>query len=216
MAESWATTWVAGKLRAEDDITAVDVTTSGLLKISRKDYPPFKAAALGIKDVVMEAHVAAFFATADKPHFVINVPSNAIWTGPAIDLVHGGPAAFGGMGDLSRASRDERVSSYRFRNYQFVEDGLRQHSAVRQVTRLYDRVYMAARYELPDLTIVLVDAYQMSAENVRLARKRYGRFDAALKTTSYGGVTTAAKDAAASMGAEAFLWGDLLSRLNRS
>jgi hypothetical protein len=215
MEENWATLWVADKLRANPDITAIDLTSSGLLQISRKDHPSFKAAALGVEDMVMEAHVVPFFVGAERPQFVINVPSKAIWTGPAIELVHSGPAAFGGMGDLSRASSQERVSSYRFRNYQFVEEGLRQHSAVRQVTRLYDRMFMVARYGLPDLTIVLVDAYEMSAENVRSARKRYDRFDVALKTTSYGGVTTAAKEAAASMGAVALLWRDLMGRLHQ-
>ena len=85
---SWATIWVANKLKDEPDITTIDVTSIGLLKISRKDYPAFKAAALGIEDRVMEAHVAPFFAVTDKPQFVVNVPSKAIWTGPAIDLIH--------------------------------------------------------------------------------------------------------------------------------
>jgi hypothetical protein len=159
--------------------------------------------------------VAPFFAVADRPQFVINVPSKAIWTGPAIELVHSGPAAFGGLGNLIRASRHGKVSSHRFRNYQFVEDGLRQHSAVCQVRRLYDRLFMVSRKGLPDLTIVLVDAYEMSAEDVRSARNLYGRFDAALKMTSYGKVTTAANEAAASMGAGAFVWGDLMRRLNQ-
>lgn len=177
MATSWATTWVADKLKADPgpEITSVIVNSSGLLQIGRKDYPSFRAAAIGVEDRVTEAHIASFFAAADRPQFVINVPSKAIWTGPAIDLVHSGPAAFGGMGDLNRASRQETVSSYRFKNYQFVEDGLLQHSAVRQVTRLYDRMFMVARCGLPDLTIVLVDAYEMSAEDVRSVRKRYGR-----------------------------------------
>lgn len=216
MTENWALTWVADKLMAAPNIAAVDVTPSGLLRISRKEQSSFTVAAIGIEDVVTDAHVAPFFAVADGPQFVVNVPSKAIWTGPAIDLVHSGQAAFGGMGDLTRASRQEGVSSYRFRSYQFVEDGLRQHSAVRQVTRLYDRKFMVVRNGLPDLTIVLIDAYEMSAEDVRTARKQYGPFNAALKMTSYGGVTTAAKEAAASMGAGAFLWRDLMRRLRKS
>jgi hypothetical protein len=55
----------------------------------------------------------------------------------------------------------------------------------------------------------------MSAEDVRSARKLYGRFDAALKMTFYGKEATGAKEAAASMGAGAFLWGDLMGWLNR-
>ena len=216
MTENWAAGWVAEKLKTNPNITAVDVAPNGLLLVSRKKHLSFKAAAIGVEDLVTDVHVAPFFAAADRPQFVVNVPSKAIWTGPAINLVHSGPAAFGGLGDLNRASRQDRVSSYRFSQYQFVEDGLRQHSAVREVTRLFDRKFLVVRNRLPDITVVLVDAYEMSAEDVRAARQQYGRFDAALKMTSYGGVTTAAKEAAATMGGGAFLWRDLMGRLNKS
>jgi hypothetical protein len=63
--------------------------------------------------------------------------------------------------------------------------------------------------------IVLVDAYDMSAEDVRNARDLYGTFDAALKMSSYGSITTAAAQAAESMGAEAFKFGEFLGRLNK-
>jgi hypothetical protein len=63
--------------------------------------------------------------------------------------------------------------------------------------------------------VVLVDAYDMSAEDIRNARDIYGRFDAAVKMSSYGSVTTAAAEAAESMGAEAFKLGELMGRLNK-
>ena len=162
------------------------------------------------------AAVVPFFQKSEKPDFVVNVPSKAIWSGPAIDLVHNLPAAFGGMGDLGRAARLDDVSSYRFRNYEFVETGIRQHSAVSQVERLFDRKFLAHRWDGPDFTIALVDTYMMSAEDIRHVRDRYGTFDVALKMTSYGGITSAAHDAAASMGAEACMWGDLMRRLARN
>jgi hypothetical protein len=110
----------------------------------------------------------------------------------------------------------EPVSSYRHKEYGFFERAFRQHSAVEGVTRVYDKVFqLHRRRQLADITVVLIDAYDMSAEDVRRARELYGRFDAAVKISSYGSVTTAAHTAAASMGAEAFKFGELMGRLNK-
>jgi hypothetical protein len=68
--------------------------------------------------------------------------------------------------------------------------------------RVYDRLYRVhRRRELADLTGVLVDPYDMSAEDVRHACNLYGTFDVAVKMNSQGSVTGAAEMAAASMGA---------------
>ena len=117
------------------------------------------------------------------------------------------------MGDLTRASRLDDVSTYRFKNYQFIENILTQHQAVSKITRLYDRVYLVSRCNMPDLTLVLIDAYEMSAEHLRNAYNRYGQFDVAYKTNSYGGITTAATEAANSLGVGAYMLKQLIARL---
>lgn len=207
--------WIATKLKDEGDLSAKP-TGSGLLEISRKGHAPFTAAAIGIKDVVNRDHVSPLFKLEKKPLFVVNVPSKTIWSGSAIDTVHAAPAAFGTLGDLIRASRGDSVPAYRNKSYQFFDEAFRQHTAVRDVTRIYDKVFRLHRYrEMPDVTVVLIDAYDMSAENVRNARAQYGQFDAALKMTSYGSITTAADEAAAAMGAQTFKFGDFLRRLNK-
>jgi hypothetical protein len=85
----------------------------------------------------------------------------------------------------------------------FFEQAFRQHSAVEDVTRVYDRLYRVHRRRgLADLTgVFLVDAYDMSAEDVRHACDLYGAFDVEVKMNSHGSVTGAAERAAASMGA---------------
>lgn len=216
MADEQVARWVAKKLEENNDLKTVGLSDVGLLIVNRSDKKPFIVAALSEQELVTVQHVAPLFQNSETPDFVVNVPSKAIWSGPAIDVVHRGPAAFGGIGDLGRAARLDEVSSYRFRNCEFVETGIRQHSAVSQVERLFDRKFVARRWERPDLTITLVDAYMMSAEDIRHVRDRYGTFDVALKMTSYGGITSAAHDAAASMGAEACMWGDLMRRLARN
>ena len=210
---NWAPEWVAEKLRLNPEIIDVTQVENGLLAIARSQYAPFIVAAIANEEKIAQSHVSHLFSSTQSPDFVVNVPTQAIWTGSAINFIHKNMAAFGGMGDLTRASGLEEVSSYRFKQYQFVETGIRQHSSVEHVVRIYDRKFLVHRRSLPALSIVLVDAYQMSAEDVRVARDRYGPFDAVLKMTSYGKVTTAARDAADSMGAQALLWGDLMRRL---
>jgi hypothetical protein len=207
--------WIASK--SDEDFRAVPIG-SGFLSIARKSGGQFTAAAIGVTDVVTLAHVKPLFEIGNKrPEFVVNVPSKAIWSGSAIDFIHDAPAAFGKFGELTRASRgDEAISSYRNKEYDFFERAFRQHSAVSEVTRIYDKVFRLGRVRgMPDVTVVLVDAYDMSAEDVRNARDLYGKFDAALKMSSYGSITTAAAEAAASMDAETFKFGEFLGRLNR-
>lgn len=98
-----------------------------------------------------------------------------------------GAAAIGTLGELIRASsRDEPIHTYRNKEYGFFERAFRQHTGVREVTRLYDRLYQLHRRRgLSDFTVVLVDVYDVSAEDIRHVRDLYGRFDAAVKITSY-------------------------------
>jgi hypothetical protein len=208
--------WIAEKLQGDSRFASVNAVGAGYLDIVRKDHPPFTAAAIGIRDVVLLAHVAPLFDGERSPEFVVNVPSKAIWSGSAIDVIHGAPAAFGTFGELSRAARNEDVGSYRHREYQFFEQAFRQHGVVSNVTRVYDKVFRLQRLRgLGDVTVALVDAYDMSAEDVRNTRDLYGKFDAAVKISSYGSITSAASDAAKMMGAETFTFGDLMGRLNK-
>lgn len=209
--------WIADKLKGDTQFQAVDPLGLGFLNVVGKDGHQFLAAAIGVKSVVEVRHVIPVFTVeGTRPEFIVNVPSKAIWTSSAIDYVHNAPAAFGTLGDLRRASRENVVSSYRNKEFNFFERIFRQHSAVVGVTRLYDRLYsLQRRGGLPDISVVLLEAYDVSAEHVRNARELYGSFDLGLKTTNYGSITSAATEAARSMGAEVFNLRDFMGRLGR-
>jgi hypothetical protein len=210
--------WIANKLKDDKKFSSVDPIGDGFLEVAPKDHVPFQAVAIGVQDVIGEDHVAPLFEVKGRrPEFVVNVPSKAIWAGAAIDLVHATPAAFGTFGELIRAStRDEPVHTYRNKEYSFFERAFRQHTAVREVTRLYDKAYELHPWRgLPKITVVLVDAYDVSAEDIRRVRDLYGKFDAAVKMTSYGSITTASREAADSIGAGVFKFGEFLGRLNK-
>jgi len=211
-----AANWVLRKLLEDQDFKNSENLGSGFLKISRIEQTPFLVAATAVDDIVTQQHVEPVFSTKKrKPEFVINVPSKAIWRGDAIEFVHGSTAAFGTLGDLIRASRDEPISLYRKKDYKFFEGVFEQHNAVSEVIRLYDRKFELHRRQHDNLTVVLIDGYDLSAEDVRNAQKLYGPFDIGLKTSSYGSITSAADDAAESMGAEVMDLKDFMRRLSK-
>ena len=62
---------------------------------------------------------------------------------------------------------------------------------------------------------MLLNEYDLTADNVRNARDRYGGFSDILMTNPNGRATSAAEQAAESMGAQIYKWGEFLGRLNR-
>ena len=107
--------WIASKLEPDEKISAVKSIGSGFLQVLRKDCASFIAVAIGVQDVVTGNHVTPLFEVRGiQPEFVVNVPSKAIWSGAAIEVIHDAPAAFGTFGELARASREETVSELDF------------------------------------------------------------------------------------------------------
>lgn len=175
----------------------------------------FSVAVLGIKGVIQASDVAHLFTSANRPQLIINVPSMTLWSGEAIDCIHAAGAAFGKLGDVSRAASTGDAGSFRDKNMGFFIEALRQHRNVSSTSYVFDTVFKAVRSSGPSLVVAVIDAYHMSAEDVRNARNRIGHFDLVVKSSSYGSITDQAQAAANSMGAEALTFGDLMSRLNK-
>lgn len=207
--------WIANKIAEGSDLELVARPAADRLLVKAPGRDAFLIAVLGVRDVITVEHVSPLFQGSDNPHFVVNIQSNTPWRGDAMMAIHEAPAAFGYLGDLGKAARLECPFLYREKQWGFFYDGISQHSNVREVCPVYDRVFEAHRFRGAPLTIAMVDAYNMGAEDVRAALRRYKRFDIAVKMTSYGSVTSAASEAEASFGAEALMYGELLRRLAR-
>lgn len=142
--------------------------------------------------------------------------SNALWTGNAINYCRHRNIGWGGMGQIFSTFETNNYSRIQKNEYAFVEDGLQRHHAVSRLDRLYDRVFKITRKgNLRPLTIVLIDSYELTGEEIRNAITRYGRFDAVLKTNPNGDPTSHAYTAAAEIGADIFVWKELWGRLNK-
>lgn len=210
---SSVTNWVENNLNSSDSLKVLGRTDEDFLIIKPKNHSSILVAVIGVQGVVRREHVDPVFSGMTKPAFVMNVPSKTPWSGSAITHVHAAPAAFGTLGDMRKAATRDEVWTYRNSEWSYFERAIRQHTNVSQVTRIYDAVFEAHRHRGKTLTIALIEAYNMSAEHVRNARDLFGKFDIAVKISSYGGITSAADEAATSMGAEAVMFRGLMQRL---
>lgn len=205
--------WVAEKLVATEGLQVVERTPEGFLVVQSKGLYSFPVAVLGVQNVIEQAEVESLFAGATVPKFVVNVPSKTLWSGNAIRRVHAASAAFGTLGDIARAAATEDAGSYRDKNMGFFINAMKQHGNVSGVSYVYERVFKADRKIGSSLTVAVIDAYNMSAEDVRNARDRFGHFDIVVKSSSHGSITHQADAAAKSIGADALTFGQLMGWL---
>ncbi len=208
-----ATNWVANKLVTMEGLEIAERTPEDFLLVkSRNDYT-FLVAVLGVNNVVGLSDVEPLFAGATKPQLVINVPSKTLWSGTAIDRIHAASAAFGTLGDVSRAAHTADAGSYRDKNMGFFINAMKQHTNVSSVSYVYETVFKVDRKIGTSLVIAVIEAYNMSAEDVRNAKTRFGHFDVVVKSSSYGSITDQAEEAAKSMGSQALTYRELMLRL---
>jgi hypothetical protein len=170
-------------------------------------------AVIGVKGVIQAAHVQPIFIGTNKPQLIINVPSETLWSGSAIDIIHAHGAAFGKVGDISRAADTLDAGAFRNKNMDFFINAMKQHGNVTSVSYVFDSVFKLTRRVGTDLIVGVIDAYNMSAEDIRNAKTRLGHFDALVKSTSYGSVTEQAETAAEFMGAKALTFKGLMQWL---
>jgi hypothetical protein len=207
--------WVADKLVTSEKLEVLDRTPEGFLIVRAKGRYTFVVAVLGIQGSIGKADVAPLFGGVSEPQFVANVPSKTLWSGSAIDLVHDASAAFGTFGDISRAAATEDAGSFRDKNMGFFINAMRQHSNVSSVSYVYQNVFKAHRRSGSSLVVAVINAYHMSAEDVRNAKSQFGSFDIVVKASNYGSITGQAEAAATSMGVEALTFRELMRRLGK-
>lgn len=205
--------WVAEKL-SNDKLDVVSLTTEGFLHIKSEAGCEFSVAVLAVHGVIQLSDVIPIFSHTTKPQFVLNVPSKTPWSGGAIDRIHAEHAAFGRLGEVFLAANTENPGSYRNKNIGFFTNAIAQHTNVLKVSYVFDTVVYIDRKLGAPVTVAIVEAYNMSAEDVRNAKSLFGNFDVIVKSTSYGSITSPAIEAAKSMGAKALTFAQLMGRLN--
>jgi hypothetical protein len=208
------TEWVAGNLRKARGVSEVDVLSDQVLRVSRGKYDPFVAGIVSAKCVEIDA-VKPLVKSNLGVEIIANVPKESCWTGAALRLAHDNNIATGAYGDLLRVIDLQDVRAFQPKETQFVERGLRQHNRISSFERVYDRLYRISRNGLPDLTVAMLNEYELTADHLRTARDRYGQFSVAVITDSNGRATSSAEEAGQTMGVEILKWGAFFGRLNK-
>ena len=208
------TGWVAENISKMSDVIEAAVIGRNTLRVSRKKYDPFVAAIIAVPVVTAEI-LRPVLDDDSAIEIVANVPKESVWSGNAITSAAARGVAFGGISDLMSAISNEDVRAYTRREYAFVERGLGQHTKISGLEREFDRVYLVHRRELPSLRFVMLNEYELTSDHVRIARSRYGAFDAVLMNNPNGRPTSGAIEVAKGMGVGIFKWGEFLSSLNR-
>jgi hypothetical protein len=166
-----------------------------VLRISRSNYDPVVAGIVSAKRVEVDA-VRPLVKSKLGVEIIANVPKESYWTGGALKLAQDNNIATGAYGDLLRVIDVEDVRAFQPRETEFVERGLRQHDRISSFDRVYDRLYRISRNGLPDLTVAMLDEYELTADHLRTARDRYGQFSVAVITNPNGRATGSAEEAA--------------------
>ena len=92
---------------------------------------------------------------------------------------------------------------------------MRQHGHISSFERVHDRLYRISRNGLPDLTVAMLNEYELTADHLRTARDRYGQFSVAVITNPNGRGTDSAAEAAQTMGVKILKWAPFLGRLSK-
>lgn len=207
------TEWVARNLATKDGVTNVQVIGPNTLHIERSKHPAFSAAIVSAQVVDVDT-IESILEEDSSIEIVANVPKEAIWSGEAITLAKAHHAAFGSLYDLYRCLSSDIVRAYVRPEFDFVERGLLQHDMVAKLERRFDRVYRVHRHGLPPVQFVMLKEYELTADHVRTARSRYGKFDIILINDPNGKPTSDAVEAASALGMRILMWRQLLGRLN--
>jgi hypothetical protein len=211
---AWTGEWAIERIQNAYDVTQVDLLEPQILRITRKDKAPFTTATIASPRVEVGA-IEPFLNSPHNVDFIANIPRESFWTGGAIQLASDFDVAWGGFGDLLSSFSLPEVRQFVKKEFGFVLRGLSQHSKVLDITRVHDRLLLLHRESLTDVYVVLLNEYELTADHVRTARERYGPFTDILITNPNGRPTTAALQAAESMGASVYKWGEFLGRLNK-
>jgi hypothetical protein len=208
------TEWVAANLRKAEHVTQVEVLSDQVLRVSRDKYAPYVAGIVSVKCVKVD-DIMPLVESELGVEIIANVPKESYWTGEAIMLAQVHSIATGSYGDLLRVIDDEDVRAFQQKETAFIERGLRQHDRIVSFDRVHDRIYLIRRKGLPDVTVAMLNEYELTADHLRTARDRYGNFSLAVITNPNGRATSAANEAAQAMGVEILKWGAFFGRLNK-
>lgn len=217
--DAWTAAWTAKKLATHEVVETAEVVGKNLVEISRKKELPgvtvYTTSREKISKSDFEKLAEELGEKQDAVSFVVNLHKEPLITGGAISLSESAGAVIGGLGDLYRALDLADLTTYVHPRVRFILRGLKQHTRVTEVVRLDNRRYEIARGDLPTVTILEFEDYEVTADSLRSRIATFGNFDAFLAANPNARITASAHEVSANTGRPVYMWGELLGALNR-
>ncbi|KIC35924.1 hypothetical protein [Leisingera sp. ANG-M7] len=205
--------FVDGNLRKIDEVADLTWVSDRLVTITRKTKPSFAAGVLETKEVSPKDVKELIKAGAA---FICKVPKAGFWDGAAIDICEANGVAWGRLGALmSACSYDDDPSTHEDREVYFTARALRQHSRVSGFRFITDKLIELRLDNGKSIIVAVVQAYDITADELRSAWDRHGGFQIALKNNPNGGITQDAYGAAEALGVRVLWLRELMKFLGK-
>lgn len=208
--DSWVPGWTAKKLTDHNMVESIATIAANVIEITRKKGRSNISVYTTSRKKLSRANYVSIVESHPGLSFVANLTNESVITGGAIAEAAGQGIPIGAMGDLFRIIGMQDVSTYVNPRVVFVTRGLRQHSRVLEVTRLDNRRYQIARRDLPEVTILEFDDYEITADVLRSRIEMFGAFDAFLASNPNARRTGSASAVAESTRRPIYMWGELM------
>ena len=205
----WCIDKISGHGKVES-MTKVDNTT---LELTHKNTKTYTVSVLSSDSMNLESISDIDI---QKVDFILNIKKDAYINGKLMQLMESADFSIGSLGDLYSALGSGNLSSYVSKEMQFVIRGLAQHNKVKCIYRLDNRRFEIERKLLPDVTILVLNDYDLTAESVRDGIDKYGDFDSILTSNPNCRRSGNAERAAENSGRKIMSWGELMGNLNKN
>ena len=205
--------FVSGILSNVDEVSGLEWLNKNVVRISRNTKQTFTAGVLSKKRVSL-ADVSPLIDM--EVSFITNVPKAGLWLGEAIDACEQSGVAWGRLGALmSACACDDEPAEHKDGQVYFPVRAIGQHDRVVNLQYVYDKSLEITLDNDTRLLVAIIQAYDLTAEELRSARKKMGKFDIALKNNPNGRITSDAREAAEGMGIQVLWIGELLKYMGR-
>ena len=209
-----ATDWVGSKLSAHDEVIAAAKLSDYGIRIRRKNNPECTVAAIKSKNVSVEM-LKFVLSAVPECQFIANTPNDHFVDTDVYAFCEGADVGYGGLALLFRALNDTDPRYSTASDVGFILKGLRQHSAVSQVTRTDHSRYLVRRANMPNISMIVTNAYDVTADVLRSTVARFGKADIILCSNPNHRMSTEASAAAARSNWRVTTWAELYGALNK-
>lgn len=196
-----------------DEVSNLEWLSDEVVHIFRDEKKSFTAGVLS-KNRVSLADVRPLIGAGVS--FVTNVPKVGLWLGEAIEACEQSRVAWGRLGALmSACAYDDEPSQYEDREVYFPVRAIRQHNRVVTFKYVYDKLFEVTLDNNNCLLVAVLQAYDLTADELRNAFEKFGEFNIALKNNPNGRITSDAREAAQGMGVHVLFIGELLRYMGK-